>query len=42
MGRKIALREGDVCKKGNKNKEIKTKPMAATPANLLGILRKIA
>ena len=41
-GRKTALRDGEVCKKGNKNKEINTKPIAATPANLFGMLRKIA
>ena len=41
-GRNVALRKGEVFKKGSKSKETKTNPIAKTPANLLGMLRKIA
>jgi len=41
-GLKLELRMCDVLIKGNNNKDTNTRPIAATPASLFGILRKIA
>ena len=42
MGLKLELLICDVLINGSANKAIKTKAIAATPPNLLGILRRIA
>ena len=41
-GRKFELRMLDVLMNGSSKRETNTKPIAATPASLFGILRKIA
>ena len=42
IGLKCELRTCEVFKKGKANSDTNTKPIAATPPNLFGILRRIA